>query len=716
MYKKLLLFFLFFSTLSVLIPDKVDAHSCPSGYYTYKEYSTKYTVRYYTPSGPSQTSGTVTDRDLRSSDFSSSQQHDYKKEEDRAWVSYTHHVTPAKKDAKGKIIEEEKHDCKSSTGSYSFYTYNHYTQYLSPSISVSHSSGSKSAGYKEFKVTASGQNGLSSTGYFRSYFVNKVQVTVSTSKTYEDQAYPTVSCTKWYGYGVGYGGSVSCYNSVTLADDNSTSIRTLKYAYTENGHSDSATTQRVYVKNVAISGPDKVYTGLHHTYTCLATFHDGATKYVHSSSNTMSSSPYSYIGTTWYNKGWKEPDAASGSPKTHKPNSIYDFYSADNYSRTYTIKCVYYPDSYGNYAGYKANDNTKYEKSTTKSVSHIGIKQIDIDSSGYFPDGPDKYKYVAKVEKTQQRGGTVKDLKYLTGHWYDFRATLVYDDGTTRDITTAPEVYWTTYPWYTGMANYKTPDTYYSKMTRSGLSHRIAADGTNQIIVEYFHRSVPYGGNSANAYNNSYVSRNWLNLQAKQIAKLEIKDGAGYTIAPKKTVNVKDEVQYSAWITWTDGTREDWTKAVLWSGDYLLDSGNEISGKNGTHKGKYVFTFPGKNNKTTVSALFTDQVDTYKSGKITEDWDSVYDKIEVTINYDCAQAEGLVYGCPIPKGNWQTEPYKYFETNTGTKSQNFLPPPSAFGYEGTSWTDAKGEWRNEYPYYFDFDFNVSGVSQGTGRN
>jgi len=700
-YKKItaLLFLLFL--LMLLFPSPAEAATtCTTtssvvDSFTYKEYEEQggqVTSGYESPTKP-VLKNHAHDRDLVTSDFTSSTyvRNYYIKYYSRdVTVSDMKYV---KKCSDGSTTTT--YDTKTTYGSWTFVRNNPYDETLPATVTVTQSGGSAKDGYKSFTAKAAGGGGKTTSSLDnRSYFVNKMTVTVSKGVTYEEDKFPTVACTKYYGFGVGDGHSEDCTKDVTVgSDDNKTTIRNICYTYEENGNSDIACTSRIYVKSLEVTGPSTVYTGQHHTFRCKATYYDNSSWYVDEYPEVMSSAPYSYIGTDWYNTGYKKPQGGIS-----KPNGVNDFYSADNESKDYTIKCSYYPDSYGDEKGVLVKDTTK-EKTATKKVKHVGIKDIVVDASGYFPTGANEYKFISKVDKTQESRGNFTGVKFITGHWYDFTATLIYDDGTKRDVTSAPEVFWTSYPWYNGVDAYDKAHSYDSGMTATGLGHRIPADGENTIMAEYFNRNVPYGGNSSGNYDNSYPSRGWTKLDSRQISKLDIRGKSSYSTAPITSVNAGDEVQYSAWVTWTDGTKEDWTNFVNWSGDYLLENG------------LYNFYFAGNNNKATVTASFNDVDLIEKAGDI-DHWDSTTDTVEVTIMYDCTKATTLISGCSVPKGNWQTEPSKFFES----KNTNFLPPPTAFGFEGSSWKNSDGSYRDEYPYNFNFKFNVSGVSEGNGRN
>jgi len=626
------------------------------------------------PLAPEQKAN-VNNRALKTSDFTVAYQYSYDMKKYTRTVTVKQ-VKVVKKCSDGTSTTTYRDD--TTYGSWTFVSTSSHVENKSGTVdSVSKTGGSAHAGYEEFAVYVSSpaKSNVKYGGY-RSYYVNKIVVTVNKKTTYEKDAQPTATCVKYYGYGEGSTNSASCTSALTKTTDNDKQLENICFSYTENDNTGKDCSTRVHVKSLAIIGPDKVYTGQHHTFRCLATLYDGTSYYVENNANVMSSAPYSYIGTDWYNTGYNNPQGG-----IIKPNGPNDFYSADNLSRTYTIKCAYPADS---------------ALTVEKKVQHIGIKNIDIDASGYFETGANEFKYIAQVDKTKATKGEFENADFITGHWYDFKATLIYDDNTKRDITSAPEVFWTGYPWYDGMPAYEKANSYDTNMVKSGIGHRIPQQGKNMVLAEYFNRNVPYGGNPTGTYDNNFASRNFMSFQAKQIQKIEIK-GKNYTSAPKTTVNEGESVQYSAWVTWTDGTKEDWTDSVKWSGDYSKGHG------------LFTFNFKGNNNKTTVAAIYEDLDKISGTGK--ENWDSTYSKLEVTVKANCATADTLTVGCDVPTGNWQTEPLNFFEK----KNINFLPAPSAFGYSGNSWKNSDGSVRDEYPYQYNFKFNVSGVSEGNGR-
>lgn len=667
MYKRvLLLLFFLFSGIFLLFPEKAEA-ACTvvsSKYGTdtyYKDsYGSEYGTWYSNPSTPTLDKD-IHDRRLNGYDFTSTYTKYYKQDVKRYkyWENYTidHEYCTWVQGVPG-YYQDYKYTTSGGSHLESQWTES-FADVMYADISTVKTNGSPAEGYEEVRATAFAPDGSTSSSTARSYYVNRIVITSTSDKTYADEAPTSITCTKYYGYGVGDNHSAGCTPTATPTTVSPGVIKTC-YSYSENNIKDEKCSTSIALKDVKITAPNTSYTGKHHIAKCLATFYDGREKDVEGISGVLSSSPYNYIGESWYNKGYTDSKGT-----VHKPNGYNDFYPADNTNRTYTINC--------NYAGKNASHN----------INNIGVKQINMTGSGYFPSGPNEYVFDADIDKTSEINGTFSG-KFTTAHWYDFRANLVYNDGTTRDITSVPEVVWISDPWYPNAQFPNKAHSYDTNMPNSGLSHRIPSDGVNTIAVEYFNKNVPYGSSSN--------SRNTMKLNGRQIQKLEITDGSGYNVAPKAKVKQGDTVRYAAWITWTDGTKEDWTNAVNWSGDYLVSNGT------------YTFNVKENIDKTHVTAIYND-VDRASEASIT-DWDSSFDKLEVTVEFNCSTATTIIAGCTPPGQNWQINPIPYFES----KNTNFLPPPTAFGLQGTSWTGMK-----EYPYSFDFEFNVSGISEGNGR-
>ena len=665
-YKKILYFLLFFGFSYVLLPAKAEA-ACTTvssskktdTYYT-NDYGSAYGSSYTSPSTPTLDKD-VHDRRLNGYDFTSTYTKYYKTDvtQYKNWTTYTVDREYCDWGDGNPYYQDWKHDYTNGRNIVMMWTENR-SDVLNANISTEKTNGSPAEGYEEVKVTAVAPNGSTASSTARSYYVNRVVVTSTSDKTYADEAPTSVTCTKYYGYGVGDNHSVGCTPTATPTTTSPGVVKTC-YSYSENNIKDEKCSTSIALKDVKITAPSTSYTGKHQIVKCLATFADGREKDVEGLSGVLSSSPYNYIGDNWESKGYTDSKG-----NVHKPNGYNDFYPADNASRTYTINCDY------------------LGKNAKSTINNIGIKQINISGSGFFPSGPNEYVFDADIDKTSEINGTFSG-KFTTGHWYDFRANLVYNDGTTRDITSAPEVVWINDPWFPKQSFPNKAHSYDSNMPISGLNHRIPSDGVNTIAVEYFNKNVPYGSSSN--------SRNTMKLNGRQIQKLEIKDGNGYNVAPKTKVNAGDVVKYSAWITWTDGTKEDWTNAVNWSGDFLLSNGS------------YKFDVKSNVDKTHVSAIYNDVDRTSEAG--ISNWDSNYDKLEITIAFNCSTVTSIIAGCTPAGDNWQINPIPYFEsTNT-----NFLPPPSAFGLKGPN------DWNGmeEYPYSFNYKFNVSGISEGNGR-
>lgn len=665
MYKRVLLLFFLVSGAFLLFPEKAEA-GCTVQYSYQKTdssyeniYGSEYGVWYSNPSTPTLDRD-VHDRRLTGYDFTSTYTKYSKRDVTQfyKWTTYTvdHEYCTS---GGGGYYQDYPHSHKSGSSVNARWT-DSLTDVRYADISTVKTNGSPTEGYEEVRATAFAPDSSTSSSTARSYYVNRVVITSSHDKTYEDEAPSSITCTKYYGYGVGDSHSANCTPKETATTVSTGIIKTC-YSYEENNAKDEKCTTRINLKDVKITAPNTSYTGKHQIAKCLATFYDGREKDIEGISGVLSSTPYNYIGDGWYNKGYTDSKGT-----VHKPNGYNDFYPADNNNRTYTINCDY------------------IKKNASHTINNIGVKQINMTGSGYFPSGPNEYVFDADIDKTSEINGTFSG-KFTTAHWYDFRANLVYNDGTTRDITSAPEVVWISDPWYPNAQFPNKAHSYDTNMPSSGLSHRIPSDGTNTIAVEYFNKNVPYGSSSN--------SRNTMKLNGRQIQKLEIKDGSGYNVAPKAKVKQGDTVRYAAWITWTDGTKEDWTNAVNWSGDYLVSNGT------------YTFNVKENIDKTHVTAIYND-VDRASEASIT-DWDSSFDKLEVTVEFNCSTATTIIAGCTPESSNWQINPIPYFES----KNTNFLPPPSAFGLKGPN--DWKG--MKEYPYGFDFEFNVSGISEGNGR-
>ncbi|QST02818.1 hypothetical protein IMZ31_19910 (plasmid) [Pontibacillus sp. ALD_SL1] len=537
------------------------------------------------------------------------------------------------------------------------------------------------------KYYSSGVSSSYQTHY--TYFVNDVNVRVTDSKTKQGEPLPEFSCVKTYGNGA----TRDCTSSLSLSKDSGgKTTREVCYTYKENGYSDEACTTRVYVKSVEISGPSTSYTGERNTYTCRATFYDDSSLNITNKTDPStgkndiwSSSPYNYIGEDWAKKGYRSPDGVK-----HTSGGANVFYPVDPDSRTYTITCQYYPGSYKQYENKWLKDGSGTVKKDTLSVQHVGIKSLQLTTNGGFLSTGNQY---TNKTVSLNSNDVWSSVDFITGNWYDFKATATFDDDTVKNVTTAPEVYWEQ------SGEYPVQKSYHTNMPESGLDHRIPEDGYNNITVRYFHDNIPYGTPDYGQTKRTGT------LWAHQLADIEIRNENGK--APKTVVKTDEQVQYSAYVVWSDNgknpfgrnAKEDWTNVVNWGGEFSLG------------KGLFEFKRAGHNEKATVTASFQDTAEILRDSGYSH-WDELYHQIEVTID-DCSSVDHLASGCPIPADYWRTNPSVGFSITYPSKStitmpnHNWLPPADVFGY--ASWSN------DNNPYYFEKQFSVSGMSTGVGN-
>lgn len=581
--------------------------------------------------------------------------------------------------------------------------------------------------------------------------------------TYVDEKMPQVKCIKTYGNDK----TVDCSKDIKKTyDDNFNGkkgqrLTCFQYTDSYSYDSDKVCTVRMYVSDVQITaGPTTTYTGKHHNYECVATFSNGTKRNISglsatdqnyvwlsypSNQNMKSFRSARYIGTDWMkNNGYT--DAAG---KTHKPDSLHDFYPVDPVSRTYIVNCTYFPDANWVEAHYgvtlnadtfknqvisdldKENGTTPWHvvKNAKVTVNHVGIDKLWVEVSGGFGNESNPNIYTTKtlvptnstasfaggwnltdaVNKKTYSPGYWNQEAFNTASWYDFKAFIMYKDGTVRDVTSAEEIHWDSTPWFKGQSKYKTENYYDSGMPFTGLDHRLPSDGWNTIDVEYLHRNVPYG---ATAYGKTKSTNR---LKSRQVKSLDITHVDSPTKAPVTTIGQNDSkvVQYNAWITWTDNTRENWTNSVTWQGDHLVNKGNFDFSK-----------VKGQGQKTTVYAQVKDvnglkgvvsrsnsSSDTststsYNSNKT--NWNLSHDKIEVTIS-DCSNVEHLAFKCPLPSNYWRIDAKSSFDPFNlySNPNSNFYPAASLYN---------SGSWNNENDIYsYERIFPVSGTSSGVGN-
>lgn len=567
------------------------------------------------------------------------------------------------------------------------------------------------------------QFGKSDSHCYTKYWPTSVSISVSKSSSRVDSALPTFSCTITYGSA----GTSSCTSNMTKTVSTVNGSTKTCYKYTVNSKSDETCTTRHNVKKIEIEGADKSYTGMKNVYKCLVTFTDGSVKDVSNESGVISSSTGMLSGEqNGYNINISVPNiehrnetvpAYLNVSDSSAKNVLYNKSASDNSSQK--IKC--------NYSSYKtssqiSDSSTTNTVNTSKTVRHYGIQKLEIRVSGSFPQKGKSYgDYEHKTELVSKGQNAYFEKDFLTGSYYNFDAFVLYTDGTDgnngsnfRKIELIEKGKYSEMIW--------TQDTTYAKQydkntrfTKSGIGHRIAKDGTNNISVDYFGKKAyikiwarqPVSVKIYQTKNNALLNDNLSNIEE-----------------PTKNVKAQSSRKYYAIVTFSDegnnpfGSpgKEDWSKFVTWKSDYVYKYNPDSEKNNISEIG--TMTFPrGDKEKVTLYVVYED-IDTYfdeaglgvnilndyqakyRPNESDWQWDKHSDQVEFIISDDCVGIEYLTFGCPMPEDLWNIQGFE-----NGMK--NFLPPASYYGF--TEWNPEN----NPYQYYF--KFQVTGVSDGTGN-
>jgi hypothetical protein len=328
-------------------------------------------------------------------------------------------------------------------------------------------------------------------------------------------------------------------------------------------------------------------------------------------------------------------------------------------------------------------------------ASHCGSDSTSFEQKTYSPTTnqdpfPGGWNLEDSVTGETYSPGYWDQSSFEKDSWYDFRAYIKYADGLVRDVTSADEVYWDSTPWYEGREKFNTEFSYHSGMSETGLDHRIPREGWNTIDVEYLHQNLPLN----NAAINKTKTTN--RLTTRHVKRLDIKHSESFNREPISFISENDPktVQYSAWVTWSDDTVEDWTTSVDWEGDYYGDA-----------KGYFDFSdLTGANQKTTIHAQFENVDDLLGSGS-EDDSDANHSYVEVTVT-NCQNVDHLAIDCTTPTGYWRTDVPSNFDAFNVSDNPNVNFFPGDINRGGMDIEDNL--------YLYERLFPVSGTSTGLG--
>lgn len=459
--------------------------------------------------------------------------------------------------------------------------------------------------------------------------------------------------------------SSSYFKGYRKSTDKDKIVYCYKYTNSKNSVSDEECHTRYLVTKVTVSGPDNLYTGISDSnFTCKAEFGSNSSwvedvsdeahvwRTYRANTNGISFGDNDgYIDNKDTSTGfmgskreyYTDPkDSTKKYPSSASVNTFYSFDPRPNLGQVYKVECRYYDHRSGfrtewYFADTNATasgenrlahgDNT-YNDSTgdaefrtsTYTPTYHGIKDFQMVATGGFNDNSstnyksiDKYtnKSIipnASTSTTTNLNDKFDDYDFITGHWYDFKAYIRYDDnsngsGTTgtgdnpstslagwRNITNVKEVQWLYSPEYknkVACTSSRTGDVTsgYScdtLMPYNGVDHRVSGDGWNKITIKYFDNVDLSTTSNASSYDTAAErmdnSNLTTNLWAHQIVKMEIRGyPGGYSTKPHDGLNgINDEtkifpgthVYYSAWVFWSD----DPDQTIQWRKDYGGDT------------------------------------------------------------------------------------------------------------------------------------------------
>jgi|GEM_PF-2351989 len=218
-------------------------------------------------------------------------------------------------------------------------------------------------------------------------YPTKIDIKFSDDYTYQDEPYPTTTCTKYYPGAPKYGINAftrSCLDTMYITKDTGQNNkmgkpRKITFKYVNNNYSDQATLTRVYANKLTIKAPAKSgKSGFRGYFYATLTWQDGTTKDVSKKRNmwrsyvTNTGETVNYIGESWEN-GYVDTKG-----ERHKPRAINDFYIPDPVSKNYTIEAVYPKTVYNNglYPGQNYVTDVYAPATGRTTFRLIGIKRI----------------------------------------------------------------------------------------------------------------------------------------------------------------------------------------------------------------------------------------------------------------------------------------------------------------------------------------------------
>ncbi len=218
-------------------------------------------------------------------------------------------------------------------------------------------------------------------------YPTKIDIKFSDDYTYQDEPYPTTTCTKYYPGAPKYGVNAftrSCLDRMYITKDTGQNNkmgkpRKITFKYVNNNYSDQATLTRVYANKLTIKAPAKSgKSGFRGYFYATLTWQDGTTKDVSKKRNmwrsyvTNTGETVNYIGESWEN-GYVDTKG-----ERHKPRDINDFYIPDPISKNYTIEAVYPKTVYNNglYPGQNYVTDVYAPATGRTTFRLIGIKRI----------------------------------------------------------------------------------------------------------------------------------------------------------------------------------------------------------------------------------------------------------------------------------------------------------------------------------------------------
>ncbi|PFJ42794.1 hypothetical protein [Bacillus thuringiensis] len=439
--------------------------------------------------------------------------------------------------------------------------------------------GGKSFTYKYGQPLREGaigyiENGVSMKQTNKFHYATKVDINIANKYTYQDEKYPIITCTKVYDFG-----NLSCADKMYITQDTGQNDtmggqRHLTLSYLNNGYSSQESMTRVYANKVDITAPAKSgKSGFRGKYYATVLWQDGVRKDISLIEKVWKSEVCSTGEEVKYlDDVWNYTDSKGD---VHGNSSRNEFYIPDPVSKRYCISARYpvnvpFNNGLTDGDGWSYMEETLAQKRNDVTFDLIGIKSVQWQDNTVYVHDIDKDSSGSQltnsfpvttatdfkgVKNAPNYGGRTplafNDKTYQTGHWYDFRTRLEWDNGDVEyleDTSSYPEATW----------RYKDKDGNYrfdykdypvdgtnGHFPYNSNDHRLLLEGWNALRFDLFNEP---GIRQPAAQDNNIYQKTF------SVAHAWAHSPNSIVIAgPSVVADPKSENEYKAYLNWIDG-------------------------------------------------------------------------------------------------------------------------------------------------------------------